>query len=185
MSKMSHYRGQSCSYLKDLEQDGSAPSIFPVVARSCLASIATPSTIEAFAEHPTLTRLMETIASFMQARVTERLVLGNCARSVAAILNSVDSVHADHEGYCGGPLVFRPEELRRIVDYSSPLYKRIRQAVPKTINTDQANAYRMTAEEVVGGLGSEQRHGLGGQEARWRVAFLLRAQAHEHCSQGR
>ena len=58
MSKMSHYRGQSCSYLKDLEHDGSAPSIFPVVARGCLASIATPSAIEAFAEHPTLTRLV-------------------------------------------------------------------------------------------------------------------------------
>ena len=58
MSKMSHYRGQSCSYLKDLKQDGSAPSIFPVVARSYLATIATPSAIEAFAEHATLTRLI-------------------------------------------------------------------------------------------------------------------------------
>jgi hypothetical protein len=63
--------------------------------------------------------ISETIASFMQARLTERLVLGNCARSVAAILNSVDSVHADHEGYYGGTLVFRPEERRRIVDYCS------------------------------------------------------------------
>jgi P-type Ca2+ transporter type 2C len=41
--------------------------------------------------------------------------------------------------------------------------------VPKTVNTDQADAYRMTAEEVVGGLGSEQRHGLGRQEASARL----------------
>jgi hypothetical protein len=58
----------------------------------------------------------ETIASFMQARLIERLVLGTCARSVAASLNSVDRVQAHHEGYYGGTLVFRPEERRRIVD---------------------------------------------------------------------
>jgi Ca2+-transporting ATPase len=41
--------------------------------------------------------------------------------------------------------------------------------VPKTVDTDQADAYRMIAEEVVGGLGSEQRHGLGCQEASARL----------------
>ena len=37
--------------------------------------------------------------------------------------------------------------------------------MPKTVDTDQAEAYRMTAEEVVGGLGSDPRHGLSGQDA--------------------
>ena len=32
----------------------------------------------------------------------------------------------------------------------------------KTVNTDQADAYRMTAEEVVAELGSDQRRGLSG-----------------------
>ena len=41
--------------------------------------------------------------------------------------------------------------------------------MPKTVDTDQADAYRMIAEEVVGGLGSEQRHGLGCQEASARL----------------
>jgi P-type Ca2+ transporter type 2C len=37
------------------------------------------------------------------------------------------------------------------------------------VNTDQADAYRMTAEEVVANLGSDPRRGLSGQEASARL----------------
>ena len=43
--------------------------------------------------------------------------------------------------------------------------------MPKIVETDQADAYRMTAEEVVRRLGSEQRHGLGCQEASARLEW--------------
>ena len=39
----------------------------------------------------------------------------------------------------------------------------------KTANTDQADAYRITAEEVVAGLGSDARRGLSGQEVAARL----------------
>src|SRR5215212_4769732 len=38
-----------------------------------------------------------------------------------------------------------------------------------TVKSDQTDAYRMTAEEVVGGLGSDPRHGLSGQDASARL----------------
>jgi P-type Ca2+ transporter type 2C len=38
-----------------------------------------------------------------------------------------------------------------------------------TVNTDQANVYRMSAEEVVAEFGSDQRRGLSGQEASTRL----------------
>ncbi|HEY6690366.1 MAG TPA: cation-translocating P-type ATPase [Rubrobacter sp.] len=50
-----------------------------------------------------------------------------------------------------------------------PLYKPIGRAVAKTVHTDQAEAYRMSAEEVVDGLGSDPRHGLSDQEAGARL----------------
>ena len=39
----------------------------------------------------------------------------------------------------------------------------------KTVNTDQADAYRKTAEEVVAELGSDQQRGLSGEEAGARL----------------
>src|SRR5215203_4320064 len=41
--------------------------------------------------------------------------------------------------------------------------------VAMTVKSDQTDAYRMTAEEVVGGLGSDPRHGLSGQDASARL----------------
>ena len=46
--------------------------------------------------------------------------------------------------------------------------------MPQTVDTDQAEAYRMTAKEVVGGLGSDPRHGLSGQEAAARLSGMVR-----------
>jgi P-type Ca2+ transporter type 2C len=41
--------------------------------------------------------------------------------------------------------------------------------VAKAVNTDQADVYRMTAEEVVAEFGSDERRGLSGQEAGARL----------------
>ena len=38
-----------------------------------------------------------------------------------------------------------------------------------TVKSDQTDAYRMTAEEVVAELGSDPRHGLSGQDAGARL----------------
>ena len=59
----------------------------------------------------------------------------------------------------------------RVVDYRHLTggISRGEDGVAKTANTDQADAYRMTAEEVVAELGSDERRGLGGQEAAARL----------------
>jgi P-type Ca2+ transporter type 2C len=41
--------------------------------------------------------------------------------------------------------------------------------VAKTVNTDQADVYRMTAEEVVAKFSTDQRRGLSSQEAGARL----------------
>ena len=72
------------------------------------------------------------------------------------------------------PVYPRPStgERRRTVGDCRPLIGRASSGdggVTKDVNSDHADAYRMTAEEVVAQFGSDRRRGLDGQEAGARL----------------